>query len=91
MKDRFNLENEIMKLYSFVDNIESALEYLVESDVDPKVIDDMSNMLLGTSTMLGLHAGKMFDTMNQCFRLDEYSPEYGCGECLEKFNKTLDK
>jgi len=72
MKDRFDLENEIMKLHSFADNIESAVEYLAESDVDPKVIDTMSNMLLGTSTILGLHAEKMFDTMTQCFKLDKY-------------------
>jgi hypothetical protein len=85
MKNRFDLENEIMKLYSFVDNIESALEYLVDSDIDPKVIDDMSNILLGTSTMLGLHAEKMHDTMSQCFKLDEYNPEYGCSECPDSY------
>lgn len=72
MKDRFDLENEIMKLHSFADNIENAVEYLAESDVDPKVIDAVSNMLLGTSVMLEFHAEKMFDTMTQCFKLDEY-------------------
>jgi len=56
MKTRFELEDEIMKLYAFVDNIENAVEFLAESDVDPKVIDAMSNILLGTSTLMGLHA-----------------------------------
>ena len=72
MKDRFDLEEEIMKLYAFVDNIDDAIEYLIDSDVDPKVTDAMSNILLGTSTLLGLHAEKMLDTMRQCFKLDQY-------------------
>lgn len=72
MKDRFDLEDEIMKLHAFVDNIENAVEYLAESDVDPKVIDTVSNILLGTSTLMGLHAEKMLDTMCQCFKLDQY-------------------
>jgi hypothetical protein len=85
MKDRFDLENEIMKLHSFADDIESAVEYLAETDVDPKVIDAMSNMLIGTSTMLGFHAEKMHDTMCQCFKIDEYNPEYVCGECPDAY------
>ena len=72
MKTRFDLEDEIMKLYAFVDNIDDAIEYLIDSDVDPKVTDAMSNILLGTSTLLGLHAEKMLDTMRQCFKLDQY-------------------
>lgn len=72
MKNRFDLEDEIMKLYAFVDNIENAVEFLAESDIDPKVIDAMSNILLGTSTLMGLHAEKMLDTMSQCFKLDQY-------------------
>lgn len=75
MKTRFDLEDEIMKLYVFVDNIEDAVEFLAESDVDPKVIDTMSNILLGTSTLLGLHSEKMLDTMSQCFKLDQYSED----------------
>jgi hypothetical protein len=72
MKNRFDLENEIMKLYVFVDNIEDAVEFLAKSDVDPKVIDAMSNILLGINTLMSLHAEKMLDTMNQCFKLDQY-------------------
>jgi hypothetical protein len=72
MKTRFELEDEIMKLYVFVDNIDDAVEYLSNSDIDPKVIDSVSNILLGTRTLLGLHAEKMLDTMSQCFKLDQY-------------------
>jgi len=72
MKTRFELEDEIMKLYAFVDNIDDAVEYLSNSDIDPKVIDSLSNILLGTSTLLGLHAERMLDTMSQCFKLDQY-------------------
>ena len=72
MKTRFELEDEIMKLYAFVDNIDDAVEYLSDSDIDPKIIDSLSNILLGTSTLLGLHVEKMLDTMRQCFKLDQY-------------------
>jgi hypothetical protein len=75
MKTRFELEDEIMKLYAFVDNIENAVEFLAESDVDPKVMDTMSNILLGTSTMMGLHVEKMLDTVSQCFKLDQYKED----------------
>jgi len=73
MKDRFDLEDEIMKLFSFVDDIQAVVAYISETDTDPKIIDNVSNILLGTSTLLGLHADKMLDTMSQCFELDEYN------------------
>ena len=72
MKTRFDLEEEIMKLYVFVDNIDDAIAYLVDTDVDPKVIDTVTNILTGTSTLMGIHAEKMLDTMSQCFKLDQY-------------------
>lgn len=75
MKDRFNLEDEIMKLYVFIENIDDAAAYLADSDIDPKVIDTVSNILIGTSALMSIHAEKMFDTMRQCFKLDEYSDE----------------
>jgi hypothetical protein len=73
MKDRFDLEDEIMKLFSFVDDIQAVVAYLADTDTDPRIIDNVSNILLGTSTLLGLHADKMLDTMSQCFGLDEYN------------------
>ena len=54
MKDRFDLEEEITKLFSFVDDIQAVVEYLSETDTDPRIIDNVSNILLGTSTLLGL-------------------------------------
>jgi len=84
MKDRLDLENEIMQLHSFVDNIEGAVEYLAESNIDPKVIDNMSNILLGISTMLDFHAEKMFDTMCQCFKIDEYNVVKNCYKSWDK-------
>ena len=83
MKDRFDLESEIMKLHDFVDHIKSAVEYLQENDIDHTVADNMSNMLIGIGTLINIHAEKMHDTMCQCFKLDEYNPEYGCSECSD--------
>lgn len=83
MKDRFDLESEIMKLHDLAGTIESAVDYLMENEIDYTVADNMSNMLIGISTLIHIHADKMHDTMSQCFKLDEYNPEYGCGECSD--------
>lgn len=96
MKDRFDLEEEIMKLFSFVDDIQATVAYLAETDTDPRIIDNVSNILLGTSTLLGLHADKMLDTMSQCFELDEYhnpdkqveDTKYNLKKCCNKWDTS---
>jgi hypothetical protein len=75
MKDRFNLEDEISTLYSFVQQLDALNEGILEHDMSR---DNISNVICGIKVMLELHAEKMQDTMCQCFKLDSYkhSPDF---------------
>ena len=66
MKDRFDLENEIVALHSFADQLSTVSEGIMEARL---TTDDTVNVLLK------LHADKLFDTMSQCFKLDGYRDE----------------
>jgi len=69
MKDRFDLENEISFLHTFVDNLGSISEGILERDLDK---DEIVNAVEGVRALLDLHISKLFDTMTQCFKLDQY-------------------
>lgn len=69
MKDRFDLENEIMTLHTFADNLGTLSEGIVEHDLSR---DEITNAIEGLRVMLSLQANKLFDTMSQCFKLDQY-------------------
>jgi hypothetical protein len=74
MKDRFDLENEIMRLHTFAEDIEMVSNLLSESEnIDDDLCDKSTNVLNYLSTILSLQADKLMDTMCQCFKLDEYS------------------
>lgn len=72
MKDRFDLENEIMGLYAFVDQLGNVSEGLMEARL---TTDGAVNAIEGISVLLKLQAEKLFDTMSQCFKLDGYRDE----------------
>lgn len=72
MKDRFDLENEIMSLYSFVDQLGNISEGLMEERLTN---DEAANAIEGINILLKLQAEKLFDTMTQCFKLDGYRDE----------------
>jgi hypothetical protein len=69
MKDRFDLETEIMGLHSFIDNLGTLSEGILEQDLSN---DEVVNALEGLRVMLSLHTNKLMDTMSQCFKLDQY-------------------
>jgi DUF438 domain-containing protein len=73
MKDRFDLENEIMRLHTFAEDIEMVSNLLSESEnIDDDLCNKSTNVLNYLSTILSLQADKLMDTMCQCFKLDEY-------------------
>lgn len=73
MKDRFDLENEIVRLYSFVENIESVSNFLMESeDIDDDLCDKSVNALNGISALMTIHIHTMMDTICQIHKLDKY-------------------
>jgi hypothetical protein len=71
MKDRFDLEQEIMQIMSFKDIVDT-LAWRVMDSAEPLSEDRIVNALIGLSEMLDHHNVKMMDTMSQCFRLSEY-------------------
>jgi len=73
MKDRFDLEEEIMKLYSFADDLQTVSELIMDNlELSSDTQDKSVNVLIGIETMLKIHADKMMDTMCQCFKLIPY-------------------
>lgn len=72
MKDRFDLENEIVALHSFADQLSTVSEAIMEARL---TTDETVNALEGINVLLKLQAEKLFDTMSQCFKLDGYRDE----------------
>jgi hypothetical protein len=69
MKDRFDLEHEINLLYNFGENLKTLNEGVLEQGLSN---DEISNAIEGIRILLDLHTKKLFDTMTQCFKLDNY-------------------
>ena len=59
MKDRFDLEEEIMKLYSFAEDLETVSNLIMENlELSPEVQDKSVNVLIGIETMLKINSDK---------------------------------
>ena len=73
MKDRFDLEQEILQIKSYADNIRMTAERMINDDQNESInIDFYWNALDGIAVLLDMHSDVMFDTMQQCFKLDSY-------------------
>lgn len=73
MKDRFDLEQEILQVKSYTDNIRMTANKMINDDNNESVdIDFYWNALNGIAVLLDMHSDVMFDTMKQCFKLDSY-------------------
>lgn len=68
MKDRFDLEREILTLHEFTNQLDLVNEGILEYDLS---LDDAANAITGIKVTLDLHAQKMFDTMRMCFNLKD--------------------
>lgn len=72
IKDRFDLEQEILSLTNYSDQIKMVARVIIEDEYE--VSNEMAvNALNGISTLLELHRDKLLDTMNQAFQLDSYN------------------
>ena len=73
MKDRFDLEQEILQIKSYADNIRMTSNRMIDDDQNESIdIDFYWNALNGIAVLLDMHSDVMFDTMQQCFQLDSY-------------------
>ncbi len=59
MTDRFDLEQQIMKCWNIVEEIQLLNENVLERDEMSK--DEISNFLLGLSTIYDMKFNKLFD------------------------------
>lgn len=79
MKDRFDLENEIMTLNNLAENLGTISEGILEHGLSN---DEVVNAIEGVRILLQLQSNKLMDTMCQCLKLDEYKDcRNSCGGC----------
>lgn len=69
MKDRFHLEQEINQLHNFADHLGTVCEGILEHELSH---DEITNALEGIRVLINLQANKLYDTMCQCFKIDQY-------------------
>ena len=65
MKDRFDIEQEIMKAWAICDDLGILYEHVMERDLDK---DTISNALLGLQTMYQMKFETLFDTFEQMIK-----------------------
>ena len=65
MKDRFDLEQEIMKAWAICDDLGILYEHVMERDLDK---DTISNALLGLQTIYQMKFETLFDTFEQMIK-----------------------
>ena len=88
-KDRFDLENEIMNLYSTVTDLETVADTIYDSK--KKYSDDeLHTTLRGLANVLDAKIVRLEDVFCQVFELNEYSPEE-VKQYREKFQMMVDE
>jgi hypothetical protein len=70
MKDRSDLELDILNFANFSDQIRLVCEYFMEGKIDE---DKLISSLEGIAILIELQQDKTFDSFKQTFKLDEYS------------------
>ena len=77
MKDRFDLESDIMNCWSVVDDSKLMAEMIVDTDMykglDPKHQDQLSNQLTGMGELYELRFQKLWNTFLEMHSLDQYN------------------
>ena len=69
MKDRFDLETDILQFSNFSDQIRLVCYSYFNGKLDE---DKMADALEGIAVLIELHQDKTFDSFKQIFKLDEY-------------------
>jgi hypothetical protein len=88
-KDRFDLENEIMNLYSTVTDLEAVADTLYDSKKKYSE-DEIHTTLRGLANVLDAKIVRLEDVFCQVFELNEYSPEE-VQRYRENLQNSLDK
>lgn len=69
MKDRFELEQDIMQFSNFADQLRLISDSFLEGKLDE---DKMANAIEGVAILIELHQEKTFDSFRQSLKLDQY-------------------
>jgi hypothetical protein len=88
-KDRFDLENEIMNLYSTVTDLEAVADTLYDSKKKYSE-DEIHTTLRGLANVLDAKIVRLEDVFCRVFELNEYSPEE-VKRYRENLQNSLDK
>ena len=76
MKDRFDLEQEIMKCWNITEDLDMVMERILDShtfkDMPPELSDKMANLLIGLRELYDMRFEKLWDTFKESYKLDEY-------------------
>jgi hypothetical protein len=75
MKNRFDLEQEIMECWNVTTDINDVYEYVMNgngSELSTDERDRVANILLGISQLYELKFNKMFNTFTECIRNNEF-------------------
>jgi hypothetical protein len=73
MKDRFDLEQEILRTTNYADDLRTVAENMLNDSIEGITdVDKYANAIEGVAALIEMHSNKMLDTMSQCFKLDTY-------------------
>ena len=83
MKDRFDLEVEILKLHPFRGQLEDLARRVANEDMDP---DDVASALLGLAVLVDMQCDSLYDTMCQVLHIDEYAVDDNVRTVMNQLN-----
>ena len=73
MKDRFDLEQEILITTNYADDLRTVVENMLNDSIEGITdVDRYANAIEGIAILIEMQSNKMLDTMSQCFKLDNY-------------------
>ena len=78
MKDRFDLEHEICRCNSVVEDLDTMYEAVLDNpkfEMPAETADRIANMLLGLKELYEMRFDRLDDTFKQVFKLDQYHEE----------------
>jgi len=73
MKDRFDLEQEILRTTNYANDLRTVVENMLNDSIEGITdVDKYANAIEGVAILIEMQCNKMLDTMSQCFKLDTY-------------------
>jgi hypothetical protein len=75
MKNRFDLEQEIMECWNVTSDIDDVYDYVMNGNGNELSADErdrVANILLGVSQLYELKFNKLFNTFEECVKVGEF-------------------